>query len=174
MAMLDIVLYPDDPLTGKSEPYTEIDPELPKLADDMLETMRTFEGVGLAGPQVGLAKRIFVMREPDGDSMCLVNPEILDRDGHEEGEEGCLSTPKIYSLIVPRARWIKVKALSVVGEPLQFEATDLSARIIQHEIDHLDGIMFFDRLDIISREAVLQEWAEVRKQLLQASEPQTS
>ena len=174
MAMLEIVLYPDDPLTGKAAPYTDFGPELQQLAEDMLATMRAYEGVGLAGPQVGLAKRIIVMRAAESDSLCLLNPEIIDHEGREEGEEGCLSMPRMYSLVVPRASWIKVKAQSVTGEPLEFEATGFLARIIQHEIDHLEGLMFFERLDIISREALLQEWAEVRKQLLQTPEPQTS
>jgi peptide deformylase len=176
MGTFDIVLYPDDPLTTKAEPYTdaEFGPQLPQLAEDMLETMRALEGVGLAGPQIGLSKRIFVMREPEGDAMCLINPEILESEGREEGEEGCLSMPRMYSLLVPRASWIKVKARNITGEHIEFEATDFLARIIQHELDHLDGLMFFERLDIISRETVLQEWAEVRKQLTQASQPQTS
>ncbi len=110
------------------------------------------------------------MCPPDGEGRCLVNPEILDRDGHAEGEEGCLSLPRIYSQVVPRAAWIKVRALDQYGQALEFEAEDFPARIIQHELDHLDGIMFPDRLDLLSREALYQEWNEVRQQLLEESQ----
>lgn len=166
MAVLDLVLYPDDPLTKKSAPYaeSEIGPELAQLAEDMLETMHTYSGVGLAGPQVGIAKRIFVLCEPDGDPMCFINPEILEMEGCEQAEEGCLSIPQVYGN-VPRATRIRVRALNQRGKPQEFEAFDFLARIIQHEYDHLEGIVFPDRLDIISRQEKLQEWETVRKQM---------
>jgi peptide deformylase len=167
MAILELVLYPDDPLTQKAAPYPEIGPEMPQLANDMLETMYAYSGVGLAGPQVGIAKRIFVLCEADGDPMCLINPEILEMEGCEEGEEGCLSMPQVYAE-VPRATRIRVRAFNQFGKQLEFEARDFLARIIQHEYDHLEGILFPDRLDILSREAKLQEWDGVRKQLLTA------
>ena len=167
MPMLDLVLYPDDPLTRTSEPYEGFDGDLVRLAEDMLETMYTYEGVGLAGPQVGIAKRLFVMHEPDGKPMCLVNPEILESEGSETGEEGCLSLPKIYAM-VPRAARIRVRAYDHHGAKREFESFGYQARIIQHEIDHLEGIIFPDRLDILSREATLQEWAEIREKLLNA------
>ena len=165
MAALDIVLYPDAPLRDKAGPVTDFGPELVQLKADMLETMEAFEGVGLAGPQVGLAKRLFVLREPDGEGMCLVNPEISEAEGSETGEEGCLSLPRLYAN-VPRATHIRVRAQNELGEPLDFEARGFLARIIQHENDHLDGIVFPDRLDILTRESLLHEWAEIRKALL--------
>jgi peptide deformylase len=164
MAILDLVLYPDDPLKRVAEPYETFGPDLPRLAEDMLETMYAYEGVGLAGPQVGLAKRIFVMHEPDGRALCLVNPEILEAEGREDGEEGCLSLPQVYAM-VPRATRIRVRACDQFGTEREFEATGYQARIIQHEHDHLEGIIFPDRLDILSREAILQEWAQVRAKL---------
>lgn len=166
MSVLNIVLFPDDPLTLKAEPYAAIGPEVARLARDMIETMYAADGVGLAGPQVGVAKRIFVFQEPDGEPRCLVNPEILLMEGSEEGEEGCLSMPRVYSDRVPRATYVEVKGFDETGAPVRLEARNFLARIIQHEYDHLDGILFPQRLDIISREAVLQEWQAVRAELL--------
>ena len=166
MSVLNIVLYPDDPLTRKAEPFAEIGPEVARLAKDMIETMHAADGVGLAGPQVGVAKRIFVYHEPNGEPRCLVNPEILAMEGSEEGEEGCLSMPRVYSDRIPRATYVQVRGFDETGAPVELEARNFLARIIQHEYDHLEGILFPQRLDIISREAVLQEWAVVRQELL--------
>jgi peptide deformylase len=161
MAILNVVLYPDDPLSDIAVPYEDFDDEVAQLAADMLETMYTYEGVGLAGPQVGISKRIFVMHDPDGEPRCLVNPEISEPEGEEVGEEGCLSLPQIFA-DVPRAKKIHVRAFNERGEPLDFEATDFTARVIQHELDHLNGVIFLDRLDILTRQAKLQEWEEIR------------
>lgn len=168
MEILNLTLYPDDPLLRVAQPYTEFDDELPRLARNMLETMYAHDGVGLAGPQVGLAKRIFVYHEPDGDPMCLVNPELSELEGREEGEEGCLSLPKVYAM-VPRATRMRVKAFDPFGRPLDFEARDFHARILQHENDHLNGVIFLDRLDILTRQAKLQEWEECRAKLMAAA-----
>ena len=165
MAIRDIVLYPDPPLRQKAEPYDMVDGDVAALAADMFETMAAFDGCGLAGPQVGVAKRILVLREPvEGTEMCLVNPEILEGEGEEVGEEGCLSLPAVFAE-VPRKTRIRVRALDEHGEPLEFEATDMLARIIQHETDHLDGKVFIDRLDVLTHEAKAKEWQEVREQL---------
>jgi len=169
MALCDIVLYPDDPLTQKAEAFDTIGPEVAELAADMLETMETFVGVGLAGPQVGVSKRIIVLREPEHEPMCLVNPEISQMQGRVEGEEGCLSLPQIYAM-VPRATRIRVRGFDERGRPLNFVARDFLARIIQHECDHLEGIVFPDRLDILSREATLREWDAVRQQMTAAAQ----
>ncbi|MBI2423115.1 MAG: peptide deformylase [Candidatus Hydrogenedentes bacterium] len=166
---MDVVLYPDDPLTQKAEPFDCVGPEAPQLAKNMIETMDAHDGVGLAGPQVGIAKRIFVLCEPDQEPMCFINPEILEMEGREEGEEGCLSMPGIYAKNVPRATRVRVKALDAEGQPFEMEAHGFLARIIQHEYDHLEGILFPDRLDIITRGIVLQDWTEVRQELLSAS-----
>lgn len=165
MSVLDVVYYPDDPLTQKADAVTAFDKKLDALAQNMLETMRALNGVGLAAPQVGLAKRLFVLQEPEGPEMCLVNPEIIDMEGREEGEEGCLSMPGIYAM-VPRATRIRVRAQDLKGEPIELEAEHFLARIIQHEADHLDGILFPERLDLITGQAALEEWARVREELL--------
>lgn len=168
MSVLNVVLYPDDPLTKTSAPVESFGPGLAELAASMFETMYAFDGVGLAAPQVGLEKRLFVLQEPEGEKMCLVNPEITEREGEEFGQEGCLSLPDIY-VQVPRATRIGVKAQDVYGEPLEFEAHDFLARIIQHELDHLDGVIFLDRVDVLTQNAMLQEWKGIRERLLASS-----
>lgn len=165
MALKRVLYFPDDPLTQKAKPVEAFDVKLKRFVQDMFETMQAYEGVGLAAPQVGLSKRFFVLNEPEGGPICFVNPEILEREGREEVEEGCLSMPRVYAL-VPRATFIKVRAQDVAGEAFEIEANDFFARIIQHETDHLDGILFPERLDLITRQEKLELWAEVREQLL--------
>lgn len=164
MAVREVVYYPNAPLLEKALPYDDIGEEVASLARDMIETMHAYEGVGLAGPQIGLARRIFVMHEPDGEPRCIVNPEILDKSGSALGEEGCLSMPRVYAQ-VPRATWVAVRGLDETGRLVEFEARDFAARIIQHEFDHLEGILFPDRLDILSREDKLREWDQVRAEM---------
>jgi peptide deformylase len=163
--VLDVVLYPDDPLRAKAAPITDFGPAVIKLAQDMIETMREHEGVGLAGPQVGVAKRIFIMCPPDGEPRCIVNPEFVEMEGRAEGEEGCLSLPGIYAPNVPRATRVRMKAFDERGNPLELELFDFEARIAQHEFDHLEGTLFFDRVDIITRESVLRDWEEARRHM---------
>ena len=165
MAIRDILLYPDPLLARKAEPIEPVESDVLQLAADMFETMEAYDGVGLAGPQIGISKRILVLHEPEKDlAMCLVNPEISEVEGSETGEEGCLSVPHIYAP-VSRGSRIRVRAFNERGKPLDFQATGLLARIVQHETDHLDGIMFLDRVDILTREAKLREWEEVRQRL---------
>jgi peptide deformylase len=165
MSVLNLVYFPDDPLTQKANPVEAFDKKLESLAADMLETMHLKQGVGLAGPQIGLSKRIFVLQEPEGEEMILINPEIITMEGKESAEEGCLSMPQIYA-DVPRATRIEVKAQDLTGEWREFEAANFLARIIQHEYDHLDGILFPERLDIITRQEKLTQWAEVREKMM--------
>lgn len=167
MAVRDIVLYPDPPLLDVAAPFAEIGPEVAELARDMFDTMNASEGVGLAGPQVGVSQRILVLGPPDGEEQCLVNPELSEFEGRVEGEEGCLSLPRVFGM-VPRAEKVHVKAFDEHGTPLDFIAEGFVARIIQHECDHLDGKVFPDRLDILSREDVLREWAEKRREWMAA------
>lgn len=169
MAVRDIVIFPDDPLTRKAKPIEVFGPELVRLAADMIETMDVNDGVGLAGPQVGVSRRILVLREPEKEAMCLVNPEILAFDGEETAEEGCLSLPHLYAQ-VSRAKRIRVRAQDQYGAAHEFEATDLLARIIQHEYDHLEGVVILDRLDILTRQEKSVEWDEIRQQLTAAAE----
>lgn len=166
MALLKVVYYPDDPLKQRADPVESFDANLRKLAEDMFETMYTFEGVGLAGPQVGISKRILVLHEPEGAEMCLVNPEIVEFGEEEaEGEEGCLSLPGIYAMVTRPTR-VKVRAFDLEQNLLEFDAEDFLARVIQHERDHLDGIVFPERLDIITRQATFEAWATMREQVL--------
>ena len=170
MAILDIVLYPDDPLTRAAEPYESVEPEAAALAADMFETMDTFDGSGLSGPQVGVTKRIFVLRDPEtGRKICLINPELSEMEGNVEGEEGCLSLPYVYAN-VRRAQRVRVRGLDLHGQPVDFVAEDWLGRIIQHETDHLHGTVFLDRLDILSREDKVREWQRVRESMLAAAE----
>ena len=165
MSVLNVVLYPDDPLTKVASPIDKIGPKVQQLAEDMFETMYENEGVGLAGPQVGVAKRIFVLHEPDGPNMCFINPEIAELEGQEEGQEGCLSLPEIY-VQVPRATRLRVRAMDEHGKPIDFVATGFLARIIQHEFDHLNGKIMLDNIDVLTRHAKLQEWDEIRQRVI--------
>lgn len=170
MAVRDILLYPHKVLARRAEPVASFGPDLARLAEDLFETMAAYDGCGLAAPQVGVSKRLLALHEPDRDiKLCLVNPEISEPEGSEVREEGCLSVPHIYAPVTRHAK-IRVRALNEHGKPLDFEASGLLARIIQHETDHLDGIVFLDRVDILTREAKVQEWDEVRAQLNQAAD----
>ncbi len=165
MAVLNLVIYPDEPLRRVAQPVTHFGPELERLVQNMLETMHAHDGVGLAAPQIGIAKRIIVLQEPDKEPKYLINPEILEEEGKEVGEEGCLSLPRIFGE-VERAKRIRVRACDTAGAVLEFDSTDFEARIIQHETDHLNGVVFIDYLDILTRQQKLQELEEVRAQIL--------
>jgi peptide deformylase len=165
MSARKVLLYPNPTLLKKANTVEHFGPSIIRLANDMFETMLTNDGVGLAAPQIGVLKRILVLREPESKcEMCLVNPEITPLDGFETGEEGCLSVPKIYAPVKRHFR-INVVAQDESGNPLNFEAFGFLARIIQHETDHLNGIVFLDRLDIMTRDAKLREWKDVREHL---------
>jgi peptide deformylase len=153
MAILPIVLEGDPRLRRKAAKIRTVDQRLHQIAADMFETMLEAPGVGLAGPQVGVMERIIVVSVP-GDyiaddaedvDMVLLNPEIVRADGDEIGTEGCLSIPGIIA-DVPRYTKITVKAMSLEGKHIRFKAEDWVARVLQHEIDHLDGILFLDRV----------------------------
>lgn len=161
MAHLKVITEPDpryaspsDRLRQKSEPVTSFDESLRKLAADMHETMAEEHGVGLAAPQVGILKRMVVIHIPEdygeeGDpeqTLTLVNPEILKAGGRELDFEGCLSFPDLIGE-VPRYGWVNVRAQDEYGKSRRFKARGILARVIQHEIDHLDGVLFFDRMD---------------------------
>lgn len=165
MSLLKVIYFPDDPLTQKAAPVETFDQTLHELAQDMLETMHEYKGVGLAAPQIGHGIRLFVFQEPEGPEICVVNPKIVTQEGRQNGEEGCLSMPEIYAQ-VPRATFITVEAQDIDGEKIELEAGDFLARIIQHECDHLDGILFPERLDIFTRQEKLEEWNTVRERML--------
>ncbi len=144
---LRIIHYPDPRLRNQSVPITEFDDKLAALVKRMLELMETGRGVGLAAPQVGINRQLLVMRPTDeqDDVVVLANPEIHDPSGSVEGEEGCLSLPGI-NVQVRRAQRCRVTAQDLQGRPLELDAQDLIARICQHEIDHLNGVMIIDRM----------------------------
>lgn len=145
MAIKVIIKDGDPLLREKSKHVNEITPRIHKLLDNMAETMYDSEGIGLAAIQISVLKRIVVMDVGEG-VIELINPEIVDKTGEQFGPEGCLSVPGIYGN-VNRAEYVKVKALNRAGEEFILEGTDLLARAIQHEIDHLDGILFIDIAD---------------------------
>ncbi|MCR6515377.1 MAG: peptide deformylase [Clostridium sp.] len=145
MAIRNIRKKGDDVLRKKSKVVTELDKRTLTLIKDMVETMYEADGVGLAAPQVGILKRVFVIDVYDGEGpRVFINPEIIDLKGSQVGEEGCLSCPG-EAEDVDRAMYVKVKAINEKGEEFILEAEELLARAIQHENDHLDGILFIDK-----------------------------
>ncbi len=154
----------DPVLRQKAEPLAEIDADTRRLIQDMFETMYEADGVGLAAPQVGVSQRVIVIdpHEQDVKPFGLVNPVIVQsaRD-LERGEEGCLSIPGLKD-IVERPAAVVVEGLDADGQPLHLEAQGLLARVLQHEIDHLDGILFPDRLSPLKRNMLLKRWQKVK------------
>jgi peptide deformylase len=153
MAIRVIVKDPDPILRKKSKPVTKINRSIHKLLDDMAETMYDADGVGLAAPQVGVLKRVIVIdtREEDGPGLIeMINPEIVEYSGTQIGPEGCLSIPDLNGE-VRRHKKIRVKGLDRHGNEVEMEAEDFLARVFQHEIDHLNGILFTDIAETIYR-----------------------
>ncbi len=153
MAIRTIYTSEDAVLRTKAKKIKKIDATTQKLIDDMIETMREAPGVGLAAPQVGVSLRVIVVETPEdeddpqgGTELQLINPEILKSDGEQFGEEGCLSIPG-YVGMVKRSMNVTVKALNRKGKEVKVKATGYLARVLQHEIDHVDGILFTDRLE---------------------------
>lgn len=155
--ILDIVKYGDPVLTTRAEEVTEFNGELRKLVDDMFETMYGAPGVGLAAPQVGLLKRLFVMDCTSGRDkkrkLALINPVIEIEEGAQTGDEGCLSFPGIY-VEVKRAARVVVRAQDIDGSPFTLDLMDLEARCVAHETDHLDGEVFISYLSPLKRDLV--------------------
>ena len=147
MALRTILHYPDPRLRQVAKPVEQVDDEIRALVDDMAETMYAAPGIGLAAIQVNVARRVVVidLSETRDALRVLINPEILERDGQQVFEEGCLSVPGIFDE-VERARHVRVRALDRDGQPYEIEADGLLATCIQHEIDHLDGKVFVDYL----------------------------
>lgn len=141
MGKRTIVMYPDDILQVECEKVTVFDKELRNLLRDMHTTMVEADGVGLAAPQIGIPKRIAVVEDDDGRIIDLINPVILSESGSQIGPEGCLSFPGLFG-DVERYNKIKVRAQNKMGRTFIFEATEYFARVIQHEVDHLNGILF--------------------------------
>ncbi|MCU0664310.1 MAG: peptide deformylase [Myxococcota bacterium] len=158
MAILPILTYPDERLKQDAKPVTVFDEKLRKLADDMAETMYAAPGVGLAANQVGVLAQVVVLdtsySEGRPNLIVLVNPEILEAQDTMEWEEGCLSLPEVHEN-VKRHRRVKVRAMDVDGNPFEVEAEgNLLAAALQHEIDHLKGVVLLDRLGLLKRRAL--------------------
>ncbi len=155
MSLLNILEFPDDRLRKKAAPVEEVNEEIRKLVDDMMETMYEARGVGLAATQVNVHQRVIVIdtSEEKDAPLCFINPEIIAKDGIEESEEGCLSVPGFFEK-VKRAEKIKVRALNREGEVFELESDDLLAVCIQHEMDHLEGKLFVDYLSSLKRHRI--------------------
>jgi len=167
MSVREIIKYPGKVLREKTHRVTDCDAELDKLIDDMIETMYAAPGVGLAANQVGVSKQVVVIdvgvRDEKSPLFVLINPEIVNLEGEVEAEEGCLSVPD-YTTVLKRAMKVCVKGLDRNGKPVEIEAEGLLARALQHEIDHLNGILFVDRMGRIRKEFFKKRYA--REKLL--------
>ncbi len=169
MAILDILHFPDPRLRNKAKPVAQVDDSIRRLVDDMLETMYAAPGIGLAATQVNVAKRVVVIdiSEDKDEPLCLINPEILAKDGVEQMEEGCLSVPGVYERVT-RADHVRLRALDRDGNPFEMAADGLLAVCIQHELDHLDGKLFVDYLSSLKRQRIRKK---LEKESRQPDEP---
>lgn len=162
MALLGIRLLGEKVLRRRADPVEEITGEVRRLVNDMFDTMYEAEGIGLAAPQVGVSRRVLVVDVEDTDENrhvhALVNPAVVQSSREtDRGTEGCLSIPGIEETVTRPAR-VTVEALSEGGEPVRIEADGLLARALQHEIDHLDGVLFIDRVSSLKRSILLRKW----------------
>lgn len=155
MALLNILHYPDPRLHKKAVPVKLVDDRIRRLVADMAETMYAAPGIGLAANQVDMQVRVVVIDASEDKSglRAFINPEILVREGEQVCEEGCLSVPGVYEK-VSRSAWVRVRALNEKGEPFELEADGLLAVCIQHEIDHLDGKVFVERLSLLKQNRI--------------------
>ena len=164
LSILTILEFPDERLRKKAAVVKTVDDKIKKLIDDMLETMYESKGVGLAATQVDVHQRIIVIdvSEEKNDPLFLINPEILEKDGIKESEEGCLSVPGFYEK-VNRAEHIIVRALNRDGQSFEFEARDLLAVCVQHEMDHLNGKLFVDYISSLKRQRIKKKLEKIHK-----------
>ena len=166
MPLLDIVKWPATVLENPGEPVSEFNDDLKRLVGDMFETMYAAPGVGLAAVQVGIPKRLFVMdcsggKDPD-QRIALINPEVLAIEGNQNGEEGCLSFPGIFTPVERSLRAV-VRAQDVNGNEFEIDGMELTARCMLHETDHCDGIVFLDKMSSIKRELVKRKIKKLQK-----------
>jgi peptide deformylase len=171
---MQIVLYPHPALRFKSVPITQIDPELHNVVREMFDLMYASEGIGLAANQVGLPYRLFILnltgkREEKDQEHVFINPEIVKRKGTQEAEEGCLSFPKMYGQ-VRRADEIVVEAFDLDGQGFELSVDDLASRAIQHETDHLDGVLFTDKLSEASQRELAPKISDFESQFRRQQE----
>ena len=154
MAVLKVRRYGDPILRRRARDIEAVTPEIRRLVDDMIDTMYDEVGIGLAAPQVGTSLRLMVVGDEEGrGAQALVNPAISEQGGTVTAEEGCLSLPGIFA-DVTRSQWVRLEAQDLEGRPVAITARGLRARVFQHEIDHLDGVLFIDRLDPVTRDRI--------------------
>jgi peptide deformylase len=164
MSVREVKFLGDPVLRQRGSEVAEVTDEIRKLIADMFETMYAEEGVGLAAPQIGESVRVIVVdaRDEGVAPFALVNPTIVQSsDETDRAEEGCLSIPGLRE-VVERATSVSVEGLDANGNPIRVDANDLVARILQHEIDHIDGIMFIDRVSPLKRKMLLKKWQKVK------------
>jgi peptide deformylase len=164
MSIRELRFMGDPVLREKAEPVDEVTDEIRTLVADMFDTMYAEEGVGLAAPQVGIGRRVIVVdpHEDDVEPFALINPEIVHfSEDLDRGEEGCLSIPGLKE-IVERSASVRVEGLDTRGLRVSIEAEGLLARILQHEVDHLDGVLFIDRVSALKRKLLLNRWQKVK------------
>ncbi|MGA2833813.1 MAG: peptide deformylase [Terracidiphilus sp.] len=165
--ILKIVKYPDPVLSRPGEPVTEFNAELHKLIADMFETTYSEQGIGLAAPQVGVSKRLTTidlsMGKDPKDKLVLINPEIIFREGKQYEEEGCLSFPDIREK-VSRAAKVRIRAQDERGKWFEMDGEDLLARCFQHEIDHVDGMLFIFRMSALKRDLSLRKIRKLQRE----------
>ncbi len=164
--ILKIVKYPEPVLSQPGEPVTEFTNELRKLVDDMFETMYASQGIGLAAPQVGVSKRVTVIdvsqaKDP-AKKLIIINPEIIFREGRQYEEEGCLSFPDIREKVV-RAAKVRIRAQDLHGKWFEMDGEELLSRAFQHEIDHLDGMLFIFRMSGLKRDLNLRKIRKMQR-----------
>jgi peptide deformylase len=154
MAVLKVRKYGDPVLRKRATPVTAITPEIRRIVDDMIETMYDEVGIGLAAPQVGISLRLMVVgNEKTSGARAIVNPVITETAGEVTAEEGCLSLPGIFAQVT-RAESVTLEGQDLEGQPVSIKARGLAARVFQHEMDHLDGVLFIDRLDPMTRDRI--------------------
>jgi peptide deformylase len=167
MAVLPIRTYPDAVLRQKAQPIAAIDNELQRLIDNMIETMYAAPGIGLAAPQVGISLQVFVVDVTSGRDanalMTFINPEIVKVEGRLREDEGCLSVPSVYGL-TPRAGKVWVRGMNRTGDLVEVEGEGILARALQHETDHLRGLLFFDRMGPVGRDLVKRKYKRAQRQ----------
>jgi peptide deformylase len=154
MAVLKVRKYGDPVLRRRALPIEDVTPEVRRVIADMTETMYDEVGIGLAAPQVGISLRLIVVADEEGRSVqALIDPRITEQGGQATAEEGCLSIPGVFAPVT-RAAWVTVEARDGDGRPVSITGHGLRARVLQHELDHLDGVLFIDRLDPVMRDRI--------------------
>ena len=162
MALLEVVKYPSSIIRKKCEPVIEINDEIIELSQNMAETMYAYSGIGLAAPQIAVLQQLIVLDIGEG-LMTLVNPEITMAEGSDMMDEGCLCLPKLTAE-VDRSENVQVKGINLKGEPVCIDAEGLLARVFQHEIDHLQGMLFIDRISKLKRDIALKQYKKLSQE----------